>query len=118
MSRRPPETDSDEDEEVLQRRACSLKDRLYYYEENPDLLPGYEGLGDASGLDTTLDMDIGTSSGLSVPDVTSYHVVVKKAAELLELPLVTKEVKSNLLTEILHHSSQSPEPVLPFHQAL
>ena len=98
MPRRPPETDSDEDEEVLQCRARSLKDRLYYYEENPDL-PGYEGLEDASGLDTTPDMDIGTPSGLPVPDVTSYHIVVKKAAELLELPLVTKGVKSNLLTD-------------------
>ena len=95
----------DSDEEVLHRRARSLRDSLYFYEEEPHLRFGFEGLADASGLDTTPDVDMEAPSGLPVPDVTSYHVVVKKAAELLGLPLTTKELKSNLLTQVLHHSS-------------
>ena len=57
-------------------------------------------------------------SGFPPPDVTSYHSVVKKVAELLGLPLSTKEVKSNLLTDVLHSTPQTPEPLLPFNEAL
>ena len=51
---------------------------------------GLEGLGEASSLDTTQDLDFESPSGWPQPDISSYHVVVKRAAELLGLPLTTK----------------------------
>ena len=63
-------------------------------------------------------MDLESPSGIPPPEVTSYHVMVKRATELLNLPLPTKEVKSNLLTEVLHQNPQTSEPLLPFNEAI
>ena len=80
--------------------------------------PGFEGLGDASGLDTTPELYFESPFGLPQPVVSSYHVVVKWAAELLNLPLSTKGIRSNLLNEVLYQTPQSSKPLLPFHEAL
>ncbi|KAJ1081047.1 hypothetical protein NDU88_001231 [Pleurodeles waltl] len=44
--------------------------------------------------------------------------VIRNAADFLDLPLPTAEVKRNLLTEVLHPASASAEPLLPFNEAL
>ena len=83
-------------------------------------MEGYDGLDEASGLDTTpeMDFDSTTASGLPSLDSTAYHITVRKAAELLDLDLPSKSVKSNLLTEVLMPSAAKEEPLLPFHEAV
>ena len=51
-------------------------------------------------------------------DSTAYHVTVRKAAELLDLDLPSKTVKSNLLTEVLISAPSRNEPLLPLHEAV
>ena len=87
-------------------------------EAESSFMEGYEGLGEASGLDTTPEIEFETSSGFPTMDSSAYHTAVRKAAELLDLDLPSKEVKSNLLTEVLIPSSAKDEPILPFHVAV
>ena len=65
-------------------------------EEGPglDFEPVFEGLAEASGL------DIDNPSGMPPLDISSYHVVVKKTADLLGLSFATKEARSNLLMQV------------------
>ena len=72
----------------------------------------------ASGLDTTPEMEFGSPSGFTSIYRSSYHSVIGKAAELLDLQLPAKEVKSNLITEVLVPPSGGVEYLLPFHEAV
>ena len=81
-------------------------------------MEGYEGLGDASGLDTTPDLDFESPTGIPTADSSAYHVTIRRAVELLDLQLPVKEVNSILLTEVLMHTSTTSEHFLPFHEAV
>ena len=50
-------------------------------------LGGFEGLQDASGLDTTPEMEFESPSGIPSAEASAYHMTVRKAAELLDLNL-------------------------------
>ncbi|KAJ1209616.1 hypothetical protein NDU88_004990 [Pleurodeles waltl] len=80
-------------------------------------LEKFQGLGSASGLDTSPEWDI-SSPGEFTEEAASFHSVVRKAADYLDLPLSAAEVKTNLLTKVLHPSTSSADPLLPFNKAL
>ncbi|KAJ1194675.1 hypothetical protein NDU88_003961 [Pleurodeles waltl] len=90
-----------------------LEEEEYRQLEEGEIEPSdeYQGLATSSGLDTSPEWDI-------TEEATSFHTVVRKAAELLDLPLSVAEVKTNLLTEVLHPSASSADPLLPFNEAL
>ncbi|KAJ1101769.1 hypothetical protein NDU88_006833 [Pleurodeles waltl] len=96
-----------EEEEYRQLEEGELKEPL---EE-------FQGLGSASGLDTFPEWDI-SFPGEFTEEAASFHSVIRKAADYLDLPLSAAEVKTNLLTEVLHPSTSSADPLLPFHEAL
>ncbi|KAJ1118686.1 hypothetical protein NDU88_006874 [Pleurodeles waltl] len=78
---------------------------------------GLHGLDTASGLDTSPEWDL-SSPGEYTEEAATFHAVVRKAANFLELPLPVAEAKQNLLTEVLHPASTAAEPLLPFNEAL
>ena len=53
-------------------------------EELEPFLEGFEGLGDASGLDTTPDMEFESPLGIPSTNSSAYHVMVRRAAERSE----------------------------------
>ena len=74
-------------EEALRRRARRLREKFLQdfgdgddeAEEPEELEPfmeGFEGLGDASGLDTTPDLDFESPSGIPSADSSAHHVMV------------------------------------------
>ncbi|KAJ1165464.1 hypothetical protein NDU88_005892 [Pleurodeles waltl] len=69
------------------------------------------------GIDTAPEWDL-ASPGEYTEEAASFHAVIRKAAEVLDLPLPAVEVKRNLLTEVLHPTSVAVEPLLPFNEAL
>ncbi|KAJ1217530.1 hypothetical protein NDU88_005124 [Pleurodeles waltl] len=104
------------------RRALRLLEEQEYQQvleegEIEDSGEGLHGLDTASGLDTSPEWDL-SSPGESTEEAATFHAVIKKAANFLELPLPVTEVKQNLLTEVLHPASTSAEPLLPFNEAL
>ena len=111
------------EEEGLRERAQRLRDRIdqdIFADDQEELEPFTEGfdLGEVSGLNTTPEMDFESPTGIPSAEATSYHVMVRRAAELLDLQLPVKEIKSNFLTEVLMPSSSNTEPLLPFHEAV
>ncbi|KAJ1109751.1 hypothetical protein NDU88_007110 [Pleurodeles waltl] len=75
------------------------------------------GLDTASGLDTSPEWDL-SSPGEYTEEVATFHSVIRKAADFLDLPLPVSEPKPNILTEVLHPASTTAEPLLPFNEAL
>ena len=65
----------------------------------------FEGLRETNGLDTSPEWKLLPPTCLPPPEVTSYHAVVRKVVDMLDLPLLTTELKSNTLTEMLHSAS-------------
>ena len=113
------------EEERLRKRAQRLRERLIQDFEDDEydsdqveepFLEGFEGLQDASRLDTTAEFE--SPSGIPSAEASAYHLTVRKAADLLDLQLPTKEIESNLLTEVLMPTSSNAEPLLPFHEAV
>ncbi|KAJ1202338.1 hypothetical protein NDU88_006138 [Pleurodeles waltl] len=104
------------------RRALRLLEEQEYIRvleegEIEDSGEGLHGLDTASGLDTSPEWDL-SSPGEYTEEAATFHAVVRKAANFLELPLPVAEAKQNLLTEILHPASTAAEPLLPFNEAL
>lgn len=77
-----------------------------------------EGIHEASGLDTSPEWELSTSRASPPQGIAPYHMVMRKATELLDLQLPTAEYKPNILTEVLHSPSAVVEPLLPFNDAL
>ncbi|KAJ1158112.1 hypothetical protein NDU88_010806 [Pleurodeles waltl] len=85
--------------------------------EIEDSHEGLHGLDTASGLDTSPEWDL-SSPREYTEEAATFHAVIRKAANFLDLPLPVTEAKQNLLTEVLHPASASAEPLLPFNEAL
>ena len=68
----------------------------------------------------TLPPDTGLCSppGSSPVESASFAMVMRRAAEVLDLQLGTMEVKTNTLTEVLQPGPTSSESLLPFNEAL
>ena len=45
-------------------------------------------------------------------------MVVRKAAEVLDLQLPSVETKTTVLIEVLHQATLGPKPMLPFNESL
>ncbi|KAJ1176220.1 hypothetical protein NDU88_001503 [Pleurodeles waltl] len=90
-----------------------------HLEEGEILEPSgdFQGLDTASGIDTSPEWDL-ASPGEYTKEAASFHAVIRKAADFLDLPLPAAEVKRNPLTEVLHPTSVTVEPLLPFNEAL
>ncbi|KAJ1085596.1 hypothetical protein NDU88_005726 [Pleurodeles waltl] len=104
------------------RRALRLLEKQEYQRvleegEVEDSGDGLPGLDTASGLDTSPEWDL-SSPGEYTEEAATFHAVVRKAANFLDLPLPVAEAKQNLLTEVLHPASAAAEPLLPFNEAL
>lgn len=80
--------------------------------------PDFDGLQEASGLDTSPEWELVSPKGLPPPEVTSSHSAIRKAAELLDLPLPSSELKSSFLTEVLHSLASSSKALLPISEDL
>ncbi|KAJ1210644.1 hypothetical protein NDU88_006006 [Pleurodeles waltl] len=80
-------------------------------------LSDFQGLDTASGLDTSPEWDL-ASPGEYTEEAASFHSVIRKAADFLELPLPMEQVKTNILTEVLHPATAIAAPLLPFNEAL
>ena len=50
----------------------------------------YWALQNASGLDTSPEMEMVCSSGPALPEVSSFTVALRKAAEVLKLPFLSR----------------------------
>lgn len=83
-----------------------------------DPMNDFEGLQEASGLDTSPEWELSSPKAIPSQEVSSYHFIIRKAADLLNLQLPTAEVKSNILTEVLHSPSSVMEPLLLLNEAL
>ncbi|XP_069089255.1 volume-regulated anion channel subunit LRRC8C-like [Pleurodeles waltl] len=107
----------------LQKLALRLLEEQEYekqhLEEGEIMEPSgdLQGLDTASGLDTSPEWDL-ASLGEYTEEAASFHAVVWKAADFLDLPLPAADVKTNILTEVLHPASAVGEPLLPFSEAL
>ncbi|KAJ1180645.1 hypothetical protein NDU88_005865 [Pleurodeles waltl] len=111
-------------EQRLRSRRCALRlleeqeyQRVLEEGEVEDSGDGLHGLDTASGLDTSPEWDL-SSPGEYTEEAATFHAVVRKAANFLDLPLLVAEAKQNLLTEVLHPASAAAEPLLPFNEAL
>ncbi|KAJ1135716.1 hypothetical protein NDU88_002151 [Pleurodeles waltl] len=82
-----------------------------------DSREGLHGLDTASGLNTSPEWDL-SSLGEYTDEAATFHSVIRKAADFLDLPLPVSETKPNILTEVLHPASTTAEPLLPFNEAL
>ena len=49
-------------------------------DDQSTMSPDFEGLRDASGLDTSPEWELVAPSDIPPPEVTSYHSVMRKAA--------------------------------------
>lgn len=56
--------------------------------------------------------------GLATEEGASFIIVVRKAAEILDLQLPSIEVKLNVLTEVHQPELRSVAPLLPFNESL
>ncbi|KAJ1098777.1 hypothetical protein NDU88_003884 [Pleurodeles waltl] len=98
------------------RRALRLLEEQEYQQnlEEGEIEDSGEGL---HGLDTSPEWDL-SSPGEYTEEADTFHAVIRKAANFLELPLPVTEAKQNLLTEVLHPASTSADPLLPFNEVL
>lgn len=78
----------------------------------------YEELADASGLDTWPDTGLVPPSTVAMEEETSFAMVVRRAAAVLDLQLPSVEVKMNVLMEVLQPGVLHSEPLLPFKEGL
>ncbi|KAJ1160485.1 hypothetical protein NDU88_000987 [Pleurodeles waltl] len=78
----------------------------------------YEDLGEASGLDTSPDTGMLSPPNVATEEGASYAMVVRSAAEVLDLDLPTVPVGTNLLIELLQPGVTTSELMLPLNVAL
>ena len=52
---------------------------------------------------------------VATEDRASFVMVVRRAAEVLDLQLPSVEVETNVLTEVLQPGGSHSEPLLPFY---
>ncbi|KAJ1198716.1 hypothetical protein NDU88_002555 [Pleurodeles waltl] len=78
----------------------------------------YVDLGEASGLDTSPDTGMLSPPNVATEEGASFAMVVRRAAEVLDLKLPTVPVRTNILTEVLQPGVSTSELLLPFNEAL
>ena len=94
-------------------RTDSYADPLAHDDDN-----WYEELADASGLDTSPDTGLVSPPTVATEEGASFAMVIRRAAEVLDLQLPPVEVKMNVLTEVLQPGLSHSEPLLSFNEGL
>ena len=78
----------------------------------------YEELAVANRYDTLPDTGLVSPPTMAIEEAVSFGMVVRMAAEVLDLQLPSIEVKANVLTEVLQTGISHTEPLLPFNEDL